>query len=117
MDERDGDFLWGVVKEGFLCFEVFISCDGRGGAGGVVGLRCRVPKICEAPLRYERWMLSFVGLGERPFGARSGCAVVAGAKNGDALLSELNAGLSIGGLLETFGLEETLLLIQGPEDC
>ena len=67
----------------------------------------RVPKICDAPLRYERWMFSLLGEGERAlFGAP------AAAKKGETLEIELSAGESIAGLLDGLTLSSR---IHGPE--
>lgn len=75
----------------------------------------RFPNICDAPLRYERWM-SLLGEGDRGF-----CCPVAAAKNGDVLDSELSAGdsigkagESIGGLLD--GFEAPSARIHGPDE-
>ena len=70
-----------------------------------------VPKICDAPLRYDRWMFSLLGEGDLCLD----CAAKAGAKKGEVLERlALKAGESSGGVFETSA--ETAGRIQGPEE-
>ena len=69
-----------------------------------------VPMICETPLRYDRWMFSLLGEGDRCSGGRPAL----GGKKGETLDSELSPGESIDGLLGPFDMLSDRF--QGPVD-
>lgn len=101
IDDRLGDLRWPIPTppgESMLSFRLIgvdgCSAIGSADRGGCNGL---VPKICDTPFRYERWMFSLGGDAPRDSGDAGG-----GAKNGEIDEMPLNAFESVGGLLDGY---------------